>query len=117
MTWLGGVPDPAGHAHRQADQPRTSGPLPCDTVSGDAECMPTLTLSRAFLALHGVVPGALQGPVLRRDIAVALRPVLLSYGFDVTGPIAVRQLKGDQGFHLMQPPVSISPAARGPRQG
>jgi hypothetical protein len=73
------------------------------SVCGNADCMPTLTLSRPFLARRGVAPGAVQGRVLRRDIAFALRPLLASHGFDVTRPTWVRKLDGDQGVHLTQP--------------
>jgi hypothetical protein len=64
--------------------------------------MPTLSLSRAALALHGVARGELQPPLLRPEIIYALKPLLEEQGFDLTQPIHVRELPDFRGFRLTQ---------------
>jgi hypothetical protein len=64
--------------------------------------MPTLTLTRAVAALHGVAPSELQGSTLSAAAVRALTPLLESAGFDVTQDIHVRELPESQGFRLTQ---------------
>jgi hypothetical protein len=63
---------------------------------------PTLTLSRAVLALHGLSPVALHDAQLNADAVRALKPWLEEYGFDLLRPIGVDELPEQQGFHLTQ---------------
>ena len=62
----------------------------------------SLSLSRSAVALHGVPPAELQWPALTPEAIHALAPLLESYGFDVSRPIAVVELPEWQGFHLSQ---------------
>jgi hypothetical protein len=64
--------------------------------------VPTLTLSRAVAALHGVSPSDLKGPELSTMAAQALHPLLESHGFDLTSAIHVHELPDFQGFRLTQ---------------
>jgi hypothetical protein len=64
--------------------------------------VPSLTLSRAAVALHGVSPSDLGPAELTREAAHMLKPLLESYGFDLTAPIRVVTLPDSQGFHLTQ---------------
>jgi hypothetical protein len=63
---------------------------------------PTVTVSRASLALLGVSPNALNRPDLTDDQKDALKSVLQPQGFDLTQPVQVRELPDLQGFHLTQ---------------
>jgi hypothetical protein len=63
---------------------------------------PTLTVSRAALALLGVTPTALDRPELTADVKAALNTLLEPHGFDLAQPIRVEELPNLQGFHLMQ---------------
>jgi hypothetical protein len=63
---------------------------------------PTLTLTRAAVALDGLPPEALQGPVLPPVAVKALAAVLAARGFQLTSPIYVRELPDFQGFRLAQ---------------
>jgi hypothetical protein len=64
--------------------------------------MPTLTLSRAAVALSGVTPSDVRGPTLSPDAARALKPHLEQYGFDMRRPIGVREIPDHQGFAFWQ---------------
>jgi hypothetical protein len=64
--------------------------------------VPSLTLSRAAAALHGVSPSDLGAAELSREATHLLKPLLESYGFDLTEPIRVVTLPDSQGFHLTQ---------------
>jgi hypothetical protein len=64
--------------------------------------MPTLTVTRAVLALVGLTVSSLQTPTLTPYATRALRPMLESQGFDLARPIRVRELDDDQGFRLTQ---------------
>lgn len=63
---------------------------------------PTVTVSRAALAISGVSPGRLHQPELTDEEKVALGAILTPLGFDLTGAIHVDELPADQGFHLTQ---------------
>jgi hypothetical protein len=73
------------------------GPL-IDDESG----MPTLTLSRATVALHGLSPAALQTPMLTAEVVRVLEPWLERHAFDLRLPISVHELPDTQGFRLTQ---------------
>jgi hypothetical protein len=63
---------------------------------------PTVTLSRASLALSGVSPTALDRAELTDELKAALKGILEPQGFDLTKPVRVETLPGLQGFHLTQ---------------
>jgi hypothetical protein len=63
---------------------------------------PTLTLSRAAVALCGLSPGELHGPELTEEEKCALKALLAPEAFDLTRTIQVDELPDHQGFHLSQ---------------
>jgi hypothetical protein len=72
------------------------------TVDGEGPMAPTVTVSRASLALSGVSPTALSPPDLTDEQKNALKGVLQPEGFDLTQRVHVEELPDRQGFHLTQ---------------
>ena len=62
----------------------------------------TPTLSRAAVALEGLLLSEFQPPQLTPRQAHILQALLVSHGFDVTRPIEVHELPDFQGFRLTQ---------------
>jgi hypothetical protein len=63
---------------------------------------PTLTLSRALIALCGLPLAEFKEPQLTPELTEKLDQALVAHGFDLMQLVYVQELPEFQGFHLTQ---------------